>query len=116
MDITQQLDLVYQLHAQLEYEIDDRRIVTVRRKQDHWIQRWARKLQIRIPAYRHTTLDDFASFVFLSIDGQKTVQRIGECVAEQYGEKANPLYERLLTFLNHIEKNEHYIVRKVAAD
>lgn len=106
------LDTVYAIQAGLDYEVDDRRIVTVLRKQDHWIQRCARKLKFRIPAYRRIAMDDFASFVFLSIDGSRTVQEIGEILAAQYGEQAHPLYERLLMFLQHIEKNEHFIVRK----
>ncbi|TDR77932.1 PqqD family protein [Paludibacterium purpuratum] len=106
------LDTVYEVNAKLDYEVDDRRIVTILRKQDHWIQRFARKLKLRIPAYRRTTMDDYASFVFLSIDGKRSVQDIGEVLAAQYGEQANPLFERLLVFLNHIEKSERFIVKK----
>jgi hypothetical protein len=113
MDSNNQLDTVFLINEQLDYETDDRRLVTVLRKQDHWIQRCARKLRFRIPAYRRIEMDDFASFVFLSIDGRRTVKEIGELLAEQYGEQINPLYERLLMFLNHIEQNERFIVRKV---
>jgi hypothetical protein len=115
MENNNPLDTIYQLHADLDYEVDDRRCVTILRKQDHWIQRYARKLKFKIPDYRRTTLDDFASFVFLSIDGQRSVQSIGEILDAHYGEQARPLYQRLLMFLNHIEKNERFISRKPVA-
>ncbi|BEV73749.1 MULTISPECIES: PqqD family peptide modification chaperone [unclassified Paludibacterium] len=112
MEHNNPLDVVYEIKAGLDYEIDDRRIVTILRKQDHWIQRFVRKLKFKIPAYRRTSLDDQASHAFLSIDGTRTVQEIGELMAARFGDQANPLYERLLMFLNHIEKNERFIVRK----
>jgi hypothetical protein len=115
MEHNDPLDTVYAIHAKLDYEIDDRRIVTILRKQDHWIQRFARKLKCKIPAYRRTTMDDYASLAFLSIDGKRSVKDIGAIMAAQFGDQANPLYERLLVFLNHIEKTERFIVKKPVA-
>jgi hypothetical protein len=112
MECDDPLDAVYEVKPGLDYEIDDGKIVTVLHKQDHWIQRCARKLAIRIPAYRRISMDDFASFVFLSIDGTRTTREIGEILARQYGDRINPLHQRLLMFLHHIERNEHFIVRK----
>ena len=45
----------------------------------------------------------------MQIDGIKTVKEIGENLEERFGEKVNPLYERLLIFLNHIDINCNYI-------
>ena len=47
--------------------------------------------------------------MFLQIDGDKTVKEIGDNLEKKYGEKVNPLYERLLIFLNHIYINCEYI-------
>lgn len=109
MKIEAALGSVYRIDARLEFDIDDRRIVTVRRRQNHWIQRLARKLGLRIPAWRNIALDDYASFVFLQIDGQRTVAEIGENLLAHYGEAAQPLYPRLMMFLQHIERSEHFI-------
>ncbi|MBV8048799.1 MAG: PqqD family protein [Paludibacterium sp.] len=114
MDDNNPLKIVFQLSAQLDYEVDDRRIVTILRKQDHWIQRLARKLTFKIPAFRRIELDDYGSFVLLSIDGKRTVEEIGAAMSAQFGERANPLFERLLMFLNHIEKQERFIVKMPA--
>lgn len=109
------LERVYRLSEPLDYEVDDRRQVVILRRQDHWIQRWARRLRFAIPAYRRIALDDFASFVFLTIDGQRSVQEIGRLMADAFGERIDPLYPRLLMFLEHLEKNERFICRRADA-
>ena len=78
-------------------------------KQDHKIQKFFRKLKFKIPLYKEITLDEISSEVFLQIDGDKTVKEIGDNLEKKYGEKVNPLYERLLIFLNHIYINCEYI-------
>lgn len=115
MEQNNPLDMVFAVNTTLDYEIDDRLIVTVRLRQDHWIQRLGRKLRIRIPEYRRISMDEYCSFVFQCIDEKRTVKEIGELMLDKFGEQANPLYERLLVFLNHIERNEHYIVRVTVA-
>lgn len=103
------LDVVYKVSDKLEYEVDDNNIVTLLEKQDHKIQRFFRKLRFKIPEYRRTTMDEFGSFVFLQIDGKKTVREIGQALEAQFGEKVHPLYERLLLFLNTMETSFHFI-------
>jgi hypothetical protein len=103
------LNIIFKICDNLEYEVDEDNIVTILEKQDHKIQKFFRKIKFRIPEYKKITLDEYASYVFLQIDGKKTVQAIGENLEAKYGDKAHPLYERLLLFLNHINVNCHYI-------
>jgi hypothetical protein len=105
------LNLVYQIRDDLEYEVDEKNIVTIIKRQDHWVQRFFRKLRFKIPEVTYIKLDAYSSFIFLNIDSNRTVKEIGEIMDEKYGEEAKPLYERLLLFLNHIEVNAKYIVR-----
>ncbi|WP_024620245.1 PqqD family protein [Metaclostridioides mangenotii] len=105
------LNLVYQIRDDLEYEVDEKNIVTIIKRQEHWVQRFFRKLRFKIPEITYIKLDSYSSFIFLNIDGNRTVKEIGEIMDEKYGEEAKPLYERLLLFLNHIEVNAKYIVR-----
>lgn len=104
------LNIVFKIEDTIEYEIDDG-IVTVLQKQDHAIQRFLRKLKIKIPLYKRTKLDKYGSFIFLQIDGQKTVEEIGKNLEAEYGKDTHPLYERLLMYLNHIHVNCNYIER-----
>ena len=68
-------------------------------KQDHKIQKFFRKLNLKFLYIKKLPLMNISSEVFLQIDGNKTVKEIGENLEVKYGEKVNPLYERLLFFL-----------------
>ena len=108
-DTEEILNLKFRICDNLNYKIDDNGIVTVLEKQDHKIQKFFRKLKFKIPLYKEITLDEISSEVFTQIDGIKTVKEIGECLEVKFGDKVNPLYERLLVFLNHIYVNCNYI-------
>lgn len=103
------LNLKFRICDNVNYKIDNDGIVTVLEKQDHKIQKFFRKLRFKIPLYKEITLDEISSEVFTQIDGIKTVKEIGECLEVKFGDKVNPLYERLLVFLNHIYVNCNYI-------
>lgn len=103
------LSLKFRICDNVNYKIDDNGIVTVLEKQDHKIQKFFRKLRFKIPLYKEITFDEISSEVFTQIDGIKTVKEIGEYLEVKFGDKVNPLYERLLTFLNHIYVNCNYI-------
>ena len=99
------LNLKFKVCDNIEYKVDENRIVTILEKQDHKIQRFFRKLKFN----KEIDFDEISSEVFLQIDGDKTVKEIGDNLEKKYGEKVNPLYERLLIFLNHIYINCEYI-------
>ncbi|KGK90259.1 PqqD family peptide modification chaperone [Clostridium sp. HMP27] len=103
------LSIIFKISDSLEYEVDKDNIVTILEKQDHKVQNFFRKLKFRIPEYKRIFMDEYASYAFLQIDGKKTIKDIGKNLEAKYGDKAYPLYERLLLFLNHIDVNCHYI-------
>lgn len=103
------LNIIYKIFDTLEYEVDKDNIVTIIEKQDHKVQKFFRKLKFKIPESKNITLDEYGSWIFLQIDGEKNVKDIGDSLEAKFGDKVHPLYERLLLFLNHIEVNCHYI-------
>lgn len=103
------LNLVYKKRDSIKFNINEFGRVTILEIQEKKIQNLLRKLKVKIPMYKKTTLDEFSTEVFLLIDGVKTVKEIGELLESKFGEKVNPLYERLLLFLNHIDVNLKYI-------
>lgn len=103
------LSLIFKISDNIEYKIDDKGIVTIFERQDHIIQKVFRRLKFRIPLYKKITLDEVGSEVFVQIDGYKTVKEIGEKIEMKFGDKVQPLYERLLIFINHIYVNYKYI-------
>lgn len=108
----QLLERVYQMKPELRYEVRDG-IVFVIKENNAWIQRTLRKIKYKIPETSEMELDEYGSFIFQQIDGQRTVREIGERLGETYEEANQQLYDRLLLYLNHLEKNEKYIVRIV---
>ncbi|MEG1409312.1 MAG: PqqD family peptide modification chaperone [Terrisporobacter sp.] len=105
----QVLNIVYKISDEIEYEVNENGIVTLLEKQNHKIQQFLRKLKAKIPMYKKVELDEYGSAVFLAIDGVKTIEEIGRLLEDKFGEKVNPIYERLLLFLNHIDVNCKYI-------
>ena len=103
------LNIIFKVRDEIEYDVNEVGIVTIFEKQDHKIQKFFRKLKFKIPMYRKIELDEYSSTVFLEIDGKKTVMEIGEKLESKFGDKVNPIYERLLVFLNHIDSNCKYI-------
>ncbi|MCH3988034.1 MAG: PqqD family protein [Lachnospiraceae bacterium] len=61
------------------------------------------------PRFSDIELDDFGTFVWKQMDGEKSIFQIGQAVREEYGEKAEPLYERLSRFMKILHE-QHYIV------
>lgn len=103
------LNIIFKICDNIEYKINEDKIVTIFEKQDHRIQNFFRKLRFRIPMYKQITLDEYCSAVFMQIDGQKTIQEVGQNLDKKFGERVYPLYERLLVFLNHIDIDCKYI-------
>lgn len=106
---TNLLDVIFRVSSILLYEVSEDGIVTVLIKQDHLIQRFFRKLRVKIPDYQRIAMDEFGSYIFLQIDGHKTVREIGESLETKFGDKVHPLYERLSLFLTYMQERYHYI-------
>lgn len=47
-------------------------------------------------------LDDFGSFVWQKIDGEKNIYEIALELEKEYGEKVQPVYDRLSQFIKHL--------------
>lgn len=103
------LNLKFKICDNIEYMIDENGIVTLLEKQDHRIQNILRKLKFKIPIYKEIELDEYCSMIFIMLNGRNTVKEVGQSLNLKYGEKVNPLYERLLLFINHIYTDCNYI-------
>lgn len=57
------------------------------------------------PKISYIHLDEIGNFVWPLIDGEKDIIKIGEKVSEHFGDKAEPLYERLCQYFKALESN-----------
>ncbi len=62
------------------------------------------QLIFKKPKISYIHLDEFGSFVWNEIDGEKDVFLIGKAVKERFGDKAEPLYERLSQYIETLKK------------
>lgn len=64
--------------------------------------RIAQKL-LKKPKISYIHLDEMGNFIWPLIDGERDITAIGELVRGHFGEKAEPLYERLAQYFKTLE-------------
>ncbi len=94
----------------LSFSSDDEGIVTLEIENKGIVNKIAQKL-LKKPKISYIHLDKFGSFVWNCIDDKKTILDIGKDVETEFGEEANPLYERLAKFFQ-ILKSYNFISYK----
>ena len=96
------LDKIPLKNPEIKWEIDSDKIVTLFIENKGVFNRIAQKL-FKKPKISQIHLDENGSFVWPLIDGNRDITEIGKCVDEHFGEKAQPLYERLAQFFMILE-------------
>ena len=86
-------------------------IITIVRVQDHPIQKFFRKLHVRIPEKTYLELDEYGSYVFTKVNGHRNAYEIGKELAEKFPDTDQYRYTRLILFLQQIENVDHLIER-----
>lgn len=104
------LDRVPVKNKNIGFSIADDDKVTLEIENKGAFNRIAQKL-LKKPKVSYIHLDEFGSFVWQQIDGQKDITLIGKAVDEHFGEKAHPLYERLVKYFD-ILKSYSFITFK----
>ncbi len=66
------------------------------------------QLLLKKPKITYIHLEEMGSFIWPLIDGEADILKIGEKVKEHFGEKAEPLYPRLVKYFE-ILKNCKFI-------
>lgn len=94
----------------LRWDIDDKGLVTLYVHNKGIVKKITQVL-LKKPEYTQVHLDENGSFVWPLIDGEMDITQIGVLVKEHFGEKAEPLYERLAKFFQILE-SYHFISYK----
>ncbi len=76
--------------------------VTLEIENKGFFNRLAQKL-FRKPEISYVHLDEMGSFVWPLIDGEKNILNLANDVKSNFGESAEPLYERLAKFFQILE-------------
>ncbi|MCT4621815.1 MAG: PqqD family protein [Marinisporobacter sp.] len=68
----------------------------------------------KTPKVMRIDLDAHGSCVWKAIDGNRNIEQIGKIIKREFGEDAEPLYERLGTYINILRNNKFITLEKVS--
>lgn len=86
----------------LRWSADESGAVTLDIENKGFVNRIAQKL-LKKPKVSHIHLDEMGSFIWPLIDGKKSVLDISVPFEAHFGEKAQPLYERIAKYFQILE-------------
>ncbi|MBE6003020.1 MAG: PqqD family protein [Lachnospiraceae bacterium] len=96
------LDYIFEINSDLRRTITSSGEVIVEMENKGFTNRIAQKFFGK-PAVSHIHIQGMGSFIFRSIDGEKSVFEIGVLLKDEYGEAAEPLYERLSLYMKQLQ-------------
>ncbi len=96
------LDAVPVKNPEINFTKDDNGIVTLEIENKGLMNRVFQKL-LKKPKITYIHMEELGSFVWQIIDGESDITALGKKVEEHFGEKANPLYERLSQYIKILE-------------
>jgi hypothetical protein len=89
-------------NPKIGWNADENGIITLEIENTGVVNRIFQKL-LKKPKITYIHLDENGSFVWNLIDGETTIMAMGEPVKEHFGDKAEPLYERLAQFVRILD-------------
>ena len=87
---------------EIKYEISEDKKVTLLQENTGLFNRIAQKL-FKKPRISQIHLDEMGNFIWPLIDGKRNLIEISELVHEEFGDKAEPLYNRLVQYIKTLE-------------
>lgn len=90
------------VRAEIEWDTDSDGNVTLHIENKGVMNKIAQVI-FKKPKISYIHLDEMGSFIWPLIDGETDILKIGESVKEHFGEKAEPLYERLSKYILTLE-------------
>ena len=86
----------------ITWKQDDENKVTLEIENTGFFNKIAQKF-FKKPKVSFVHLDENGSFLWPLLDGEKSILELGVFVKEHFGEKAEPLYERLAKYFQILE-------------
>ena len=87
------------------WDADKKGIVTVHVVNKGFYNWLAQKL-FKKPRISYIALDEYGSFVWQQMDGKRNVFEISKLVEEKFGDKAEPIVERLVKYIQILYQNK----------
>lgn len=103
------LDYIPKRHEDVKYMILPNGHVQVE-KEHKGILFFLTQKFLKKPRVSYIEMDDFGSFIWKSMDGKQTVLEISKLVHAEFGEKAEPLIDRLVKFMNILYEHRFIVL------
>lgn len=92
------LDYVPHKNGRLSWDVDEKGIVTLHIERQGVSAGLAQKLFGR-SRISHVTLEQFGSFLWRQMNGERSIHELAKRLGEQFGDEAEPLYGRLVAYM-----------------
>lgn len=96
------LEYIFEHKEGLIFECSEEGEVTVDMENRGVLNRFAQRF-LKQPRISHIKLEGMGSYIFMCVDGKRSVYDIGQLVHEKFGDEAEPLYERLSVYMRRLE-------------
>lgn len=96
------LDYIPVHSEQFDWDTDEDGNITIFVENKGVFNRIAQKL-LGKPKVSQVHLEQMGNFIWPLIDGSRSVYEIAQLVQEEFGEKAEPLYSRLIQYMHNLE-------------
>lgn len=98
------LDYIPKKTDKIQWRELDNRLIQIIKPRNSLLDKVVRKLFFT-PDKFVIDLDEIGSFIWKQIDGERSIYEISQLVKEEFGEDAEPLYERLIQYMNVLKNN-----------
>lgn len=96
-------------NPKVQYKVFDDKKVTLYQENKGLFNLIAQKI-LKKPKISQIHLDEMGNFIWPLIDGKRNLIEISELVKAEFGEKAEPLYNRLVQYIKTLESYGFIIV------
>lgn len=96
------LEYVPARKPEIKYEISGDKKVTLL-QENTGLFNWIAQKLFKKPRVSQIHLDEMGNFIWPLIDGKRNLIEISELVHEEFGDKAEPLYNRLVQYIKTLE-------------
>lgn len=98
------LDYIPKKSTKIQWRELDNGLIQIIKQRDSLLDKAVRNLFFT-PDKFVIDLDEIGSFIWKHIDGKNSIYEISLLVKEEFKEKAEPLYERLIEYMNVLKNN-----------
>lgn len=89
-------------NEEFKWETTDESSIIIYRTNKRWMERVTQVL-LKKPKVTRIELEEYGTFIWPLIDGKRSIYDIAQLVKEEFGEKSEPVYERVAKYFKSME-------------